>query len=90
MEQLGKTAFVVDHDLLFIDYLSDDLIIFGGQPAVHGIVNGPFNMEEGMNTFLSDLNITLRRDKESLRPRINKEDSQMDRRQKDEGKLYYG
>ncbi|MBN2454029.1 ribosome biogenesis/translation initiation ATPase RLI [Candidatus Woesearchaeota archaeon] len=90
MEQLGKTAFVVDHDLLFIDYLSDNLTIFSGEPAVSGVVNGPFPMEEGMNRFLSDLNITLRRDKDSLRPRINKEDSQMDKKQKGEGKLYYG
>jgi ATP-binding cassette subfamily E protein 1 len=90
MEQSGKTAFVVDHDLLFIDYISDSLTIFSGKPAVNGIVNGPFSMEAGMNKFLAGLNITLRRDKESLRPRINKEDSQMDRKQKEEGKLYYG
>ncbi|MFH1181983.1 MAG: ribosome biogenesis/translation initiation ATPase RLI [Candidatus Woesearchaeota archaeon] len=89
IEQTGKTALVVDHDLLFIDYLSDSLMIFEGKPAIEGHVTGPFSMEDGMNRFLTGLNITLRRDKESLRPRINKEGSQMDRKQKDEGRLYY-
>ena len=89
MEQTRKTSLVVDHDLLFADYLSDKLIVFEGVPAENGIVEGPFSMEEGMNKFLKNLNITLRRDHESLRPRINKEDSQLDREQKAEGKLYY-
>jgi ATP-binding cassette subfamily E protein 1 len=65
------------------------LIVFSGEPGVHGIVNGPFDMETGMNKFLKGLNITLRRDPESHRPRINKPGSKMDRKQKDEGKLYY-
>jgi len=89
MEQTRKTALVVDHDLLFADYLSDKLIVFEGVPAEKGIVEGPFSMEDGMNKFLKNLNITLRRDHETLRPRINKEDSQLDREQKAEGKLYY-
>ncbi len=42
-----------------------------------------------MNLFLKDLKISLRRDKESKRPRINKSGSQMDQRQKEQGKLYY-
>ena len=41
------------------------------------------------NKFLKDLNLTFRRDEESGRPRANKVDSQMDRKQKKEGKLYY-
>ena len=89
MEQTGKTALVIDHDVLFVDYLSDRLIVFDGEPAVSGIVKGPFSMEQGMNIFLSDLNVTMRRDQESQRPRINKPDSQMDQMQKREGKLYY-
>ncbi len=89
MEQSGRSCLVVDHDLLFIDYLSDDLIVFEGKPAKHGEVKGPFTLTEGMNMFLSGLKITMRRDHESNRPRINKPDSQMDRKQRSEGKLYY-
>jgi ATP-binding cassette subfamily E protein 1 len=85
----NKSAIIVDHDLLFIDYLSDKLIVFDGEPAITGIANTPMAMSEGMNKFLSDLNITFRRDEENYRPRINKEDSQKDKEQKSLGKLYY-
>ena len=88
-EQRGVSILIVDHDLLFIDYLADKLIVFDGQPAKNGVAEGPFSMEQGMNKFLSDLQITMRRDKESNRPRINKPESRLDREQKETGKLYY-
>jgi ATP-binding cassette subfamily E protein 1 len=89
VEHKGASALVVDHDLLFIDYLSHKLMVFTGKPAKHGIINGPFAMEEGMNMFLKELNVTLRRDELSNMPRINKEDSVKDRQQKERGKFYY-
>ena len=89
MELQDKSALIVDHDLLFLSYLSDKLMVFDGVPAKTGIVKGPFEMEEGMNMFLEKLNITLRRDKESLMPRVNKLDSRLDREQKEKGKYYY-
>ncbi len=85
----GRSAIIVDHDLLFIDYLSDKILVFDGEPAISGIANAPMNMSDGMNKFLSDLNITFRRDDENYRPRINKEESVKDREQKSSGKLYY-
>jgi ATP-binding cassette, sub-family E, member 1 len=85
----GRSAIIVDHDLVFIDYLSDKLIVFDGEPAITGIANPPMSMGDGMNKFLSVLDITFRRDEENYRPRINKEDSQKDREQKSSGKLYY-
>ena len=89
MDKRGTSALVVDHDLLFVDYLSNNLLVFSGEPAVNGKVDGPFSMEEGMNFFLKDLEISMRRDKESFRPRINKLGSVMDREQKGKNKLYY-
>ncbi len=83
------SALVVDHDLLFLDYLSDRLMVFIGESAVKGKATGPFAMEKGMNTLLEELEITLRRDEVSGRPRINKEDSYKDREQKSKGKYYY-
>ena len=62
------------------------LVFFG---ILYVFQSGPFQMEKGMNDFLTDLNITLRRDQESYRPRINKLDSKMDRMQKGEGNRYY-
>ena len=85
----GKSAMIVDHDLLFIDTLSDKLIVFDGEPAIHGIATKPQSMQDGMNHFLTDLNITFRRDEENYRPRVNKEDSHKDKEQKAKGKLYY-
>ncbi|MFH0870394.1 MAG: ribosome biogenesis/translation initiation ATPase RLI [archaeon] len=85
----GRSALIVDHDLLFIDTISDRLMIFEGKPAVHGKVEGPFFMEEGMNRFLRNVKLTFRRDEESKRPRINKLGSQKDQEQKSSGRLYY-
>jgi ATP-binding cassette subfamily E protein 1 len=88
-EQTGKTALIVDHDLLFIDYISDRLMVFLGEPAKKGEALGPFNLETGMNTLLKEMQITLRRDPNTKRPRINKPESVLDREQKKSGKYYY-
>ena len=42
-----------------------------------------------MNKFLSDVDISFRRDKETNRPRVNKTDSYLDRQQKEQGEYYY-
>ena len=89
-EDRNVTILIVDHDLLFIDHISDRLLVFTGQPARQGTLQGPFTMEAGMNLFLKELNITLRRDVGSHRPRINKLDSVKDREQRAENKWYYG
>jgi len=89
MEERGTSALVVDHDLLFLDYLSDRLLVFSGIPAKHGIAKGPFSMENGMNSLLKEINISLRREEINGRPRINKLDSIKDTEQKKSGKLYY-
>ncbi|MBI2138435.1 ATP-binding cassette domain-containing protein, partial [Candidatus Woesearchaeota archaeon] len=88
-ETRGCAILVVDHDLLFIDYLSDRLIVFEGTPARDGIESGPYAMEEGMNKLLQEVSITLRREEHSGRPRINKPGSVLDREQQAQGKLYY-
>jgi ATP-binding cassette subfamily E protein 1 len=89
IEQRKISALVVDHDLLFLDYLSDRLLVFEGEPAVSGTAKGPFEMEKGMNALLSNLDISMRRDETSFRPRINKYGSVKDREQKSNGKYYY-
>ncbi len=83
------TAMVVDHDIYMIDMLSDRLLVFEGEPMKKGEVHGPFDMRHGMNRFLKGIGITFRRDDETKRPRVNKLDSQLDRRQKAEGEYYY-
>jgi ATP-binding cassette subfamily E protein 1 len=83
------SCFVIDHDILFMDYLSDRLMIFTGKPAKTGETNGPLIMRDGMNLFLKELNITFRRDKDTKRPRANKLGSQLDSEQKSLGEYYY-
>jgi len=89
IEKTGKSALIVDHDVYFIDMISDALIVFEGEPGKHGKARGPFSLHEGMNRFLKDVNITFRRDEETKRPRVNKPDSFMDRKQRKEGEYYY-
>ena len=83
------TVLVVDHDLMFIDHLADKLLVFTGKPGELGNVQGPLKKPEGMNLFLKELDITLRRDPQSGRPRINKFGSAKDRQQRQNNNWYY-
>ena len=89
MEKEGKTGLIVDHDVYFVDMVSDSIMVFGGEPGAHGVGRGPFDMRTGMNEFLRGVGITFRRDNETNRPRINKGDSRLDREQKSAGEYYY-
>ncbi len=88
-ENNSKTAMVVDHDIYMIDMLSERLIVFEGEAAVYGEAHSPSSMQDGMNSFLSSLDITFRRDEDTSRPRVNKPDSRLDREQKSKGEYYY-
>ncbi len=89
MEKAGTSGLVVDHDVYFIDLVSDSIMVFNGEPAVIGHAEGPFDLRTGMNKFLKDVEITFRRDADTHRPRINKLDSRLDREQKSKGEYYY-
>ena len=89
MESRGKSALIVDHDIYFIDYISDGILCFGGDPGNKGIVEGPYKMREGMNIFLERVDVTFRRDKNTHRPRVNKPGSRLDREQKSKKEYYY-
>ena len=89
MERRTASALVVDHDVYFIDYVSDGLLCFSGTPGEHGLAEGPFRMRVGMNHFLKRLDVTFRRDRNTNRPRINKPGSRLDRAQKAAGEYYY-
>ncbi len=89
MENNKKSAFVIDHDVYFIDLISDALIVFDGEPGLTGESHGPLSMKEGMNLFLKGAGVTFRRDAVTRRPRINKTDSRLDRTQRESGNYYY-
>ncbi len=83
------SAIIVDHDIQFIDYIADSMLVFEGIPAKEGHVIGPLTKREGMNKVLKNLDITYRRDKQTGRPRINKPGSQLDQEQRHKGEYYY-
>ena len=88
MEANEKSAFVIDHDVYFIDIVSDSLLVFEGEGGRYGKAQGPFRLQEGMNRFLEGVNVTFRRDHDSKRPRINKSESRKDREQRTSGDFY--
>jgi len=89
ISESGKSAFVVDHDIIFIDAIANRLLVFDGESSVKGHSSAPLDKKAGMNSFLKVAGITMRRDKDSARPRINKPGSQLDTMQRESGE-YYG
>ena len=89
MESNEKAAMVIDHDTYFLDIVSDSVLVFQGEGGDHGKAIGPLSLRKGMNLFLSDADVTFRRDVESHRPRINKPSSRKDREQKSSGEYFY-
>ncbi|NHI03395.1 RNase L inhibitor [Candidatus Nitrosotalea sp. TS] len=85
----GKSAIIIDHDIQLMDLISDSLVIFHGNPGREGHATSPMPKSEGMNQFLRSLEITYRRDETSMRPRVNKSESRLDREQKQSGHFYY-
>ncbi len=91
VERQAVSALVVDHDVYFLDLACDALMAFrpDASDGSRGRGDGPFAMREGMNRLLRTVDITFRRDAETLRPRINREGSVLDREQRAKGEYYY-
>jgi len=91
VERQAVSALVVDHDVYFLDLACDELMVFrpDAPDGSRGRGDGPFPMREGMNRLLKTVDITFRRDAETLRPRINREGSVLDREQRAKGEYYY-
>lgn len=88
-EQTGVPCLVIDHDILFIDEVSNRLMLFEGEPGKNGLATSPSTKKQGMHDFLKKMNLTFRRDSETNRPRVNKPDSQKDQEQKATNNYYY-
>jgi ATP-binding cassette subfamily E protein 1 len=89
VENNKVTAFVAEHDIAAQDFIADRIMVFDGEPGLHGYAHSPKNLREGMNSFLKIMGITFRRDKNTGRPRVNKENSRLDSYQKSIGEYYY-
>ncbi|UYP46435.1 Vitamin B12 import ATP-binding protein BtuD [Candidatus Lokiarchaeum ossiferum] len=89
IESIKKAAFIVEHDIITQDFISDSLIVFKGTPGVMGFSSVPQDLRSGMNEFLKMMNITFRRDLSTGRPRVNKINSNLDKYQRKIGEYYY-
>jgi len=89
IEAQNVPAFVVEHDVVTQDFIADRLMVFSGEPGVNGVAKPPTSLRKGMNVFLKEMDVTFRRDSVTRRPRVNKEDSKMDKFQKQIGEYYY-
>jgi ATP-binding cassette subfamily E protein 1 len=62
----GKTIIVAEHDLAILDYLSDQVCIFYGEPGVYGIVSNLHSVRTGINIYLEgyipDENVRFRKE----------------------------
>jgi len=81
-------AIVVEHDVMMLNFTSDRIMVFDGKPGELGRARRIGSLQNGMNDFLKKMNITFRQDPRSLRPRVNKRDSQLDKKQKSEGRYF--
>jgi ATP-binding cassette subfamily E protein 1 len=83
-----KSAIVIDHDIMFIDSVCSRALVFNGTSGVNGCTSEVYRAPKAINAFLSSINITMRRDKESNRPRINQPNSRLDLEQKERKEFF--
>eukprot|EP01065_Artemidia_motanka_P027879 TRINITY_DN3307_c0_g1_i1.p1 TRINITY_DN3307_c0_g1~~TRINITY_DN3307_c0_g1_i1.p1 ORF type:complete len:612 (+),score=230.74 TRINITY_DN3307_c0_g1_i1:72-1907(+) len=84
----GVAVAVVEHDLLLAAYMADSAVVFSGEPGVAAVASAPMVAGAGLERFLRGLGITVRRDPDTGRPRINKRGSVRDREQRAAGQYF--
>ena len=52
LKDTQKTVIVAEHDLAIIDYLSDQICVFYGEPGVYGVVSNVHGVRTGINIYL--------------------------------------
>jgi ATP-binding cassette subfamily E protein 1 len=66
LKNYQKMIIVAEHDLAIIDYLSDQICIFYGEPGVYAIVSHVHGVRTGINIYLQgyipDENVLFRKD----------------------------
>jgi ATP-binding cassette subfamily E protein 1 len=88
IEYRKKPVFIIDHDISLIDRVSNRIMLFSGERSKKGLGSKAMHKREGMDLFLKAMDITVRRDVDTFRPRINKPGSVLDREQREKGDYY--
>jgi len=81
VERRESSAMIIDHDLLFLSYISDRALVFTGESGIIGKAS-QMGLQKGFNIFLKEVGITFRMDPQTKRPRANKPGSQKDKEQR--------
>jgi ATP-binding cassette subfamily E protein 1 len=89
-----KCGFIIEHDIMMAVSFAQEVtskILLVESNIVDGVkqstVSDYMNFSDGINNFLNTLNITMRLSGHN-RPRINKNNSQLDKEQRELGKYY--
>ncbi|MCL5016801.1 MAG: ribosome biogenesis/translation initiation ATPase RLI [Candidatus Parvarchaeota archaeon] len=88
MSTRRKCAIIVEHDLMFIDSICQKSILFSGQSGKLGMTDEIIPTNKAINNFLKSVDVTMRRDRDSKRPRINQPGSRLDLEQKEKGMFF--
>jgi ATP-binding cassette subfamily E protein 1 len=66
LKEEKKIIIIAEHDLAIIDYLSDQICVFYGEPSVYGVVSHVHGVRTGINIYLQgyipDENILFRKE----------------------------
>jgi ATP-binding cassette subfamily E protein 1 len=66
LKEQQKIVVVAEHDLAIIDYLSDQICVFYGEPSIYGVVSHVHGVRTGINIYLQgyipDENIMFRKE----------------------------
>lgn len=87
-QHLGQAAVVVEHDMLMASSLCSTMSCYTGTPGVECVAHSPVDVQAALNQFLGMLNVTVREDTATGRPRLNKRGGSKDREQKKQGTHY--
>jgi ATP-binding cassette subfamily E protein 1 len=81
------SGFVVEHDIMMGIYLADRVVVLTGNPGRDCSV-AMMEKDAGLSLFLRELDLTIRQDIDTTRPRVNKKNSQQDTEQRASGNYY--
>jgi ATP-binding cassette subfamily E protein 1 len=77
-----KNIFIVEHDFTLGVNIADKAIVFSGKPGIECFASKPMKLAIGINMFLKNMNVTMRKDIINGKHSINKLNSQKDMEQK--------
>ena len=83
-----KALFLVEHDMIMATNTCERVIVFEGEPGIKCKALTPTTMKFGINRFLKKIDVTMRRDKKTGRPRINKRNGIRDKEQKKDNEYF--